>query len=118
MIAPQLRIRLKTLLKDVLCPDNRYQLAASSIGKLRMDNQVVAIVLKAVNSLPDREKNAVHLKYGLGKIPPMTHQKLAEIMGVSAARSQQIVAKGKRMMRHPVRIDKIVSLLEILSVSN
>jgi DNA-directed RNA polymerase specialized sigma24 family protein len=112
---PQHRLRLKALLKDVFVPDDRYRLAGSAIGKLRMDNQVASIVITMLNSLPDREKFAIRLRYGLDCKSRMTHRELAANMGKSPARAQQIVAKGLRMLRHPRRNDKMAGLLEAIA---
>jgi RNA polymerase sigma factor (sigma-70 family) len=59
------------------------------------------LIHKAIKSIPDKNvRNAVVLRYLHGKI----YKDIGMDMGVSRSRAQQLVYKGLRQLRHPIRV--------------
>ena len=112
---PNLRRRIKDLLKDVFGNE-------PAVERIKVDNQVASIVLQMVDSLPVREKACVCLRYGLTEAPKALGE-IAVAVGkvknpnspITKARAGQILRRGLRMMRHPVRAERIRALIDALS---
>lgn len=58
-------------------------------------------LLKGLQTLPDRMRLILSMRFGFGKYEPMTLQQIADDFGVGAERIRQIEAKALRMLRHP-----------------
>ena len=112
---PTLRRRIKELVNDVF--GNK-----PAVEKIKVDNQVASIVLQMVDSLPAREKACVCLRYGLTERPKALGE-IAVAVGkvenpnspITKARAEQMLRRGLRMMRHPVRSERIRALMDALS---
>lgn len=65
------------------------------------------VMMAAVNTLTAREKFVITRRFGLDG-PEQTHHDIGRDIGVSAARSLQIAAKGIRKLRHPHRARHMV----------
>jgi RNA polymerase sigma factor (sigma-70 family) len=102
-------------MKDVYSPDETL---TRGLAKLRMDDQIITIISKAIDSLTKREKSLLRLKYGLDGDSPLTLRQIGERIGRSAPLVQQVVARARRKLGHPVRCGKIIRLLEALAISN
>ena len=62
----------------------------------------------AVDTLTAQEKFVITRRFGLDGDHEQTHQDIGRDIGVSAARSLQIQAKGLRKLRHPFRVRKMI----------
>lgn len=96
-VTPVLRVRLKKLIKDVF----KKSPYAQVIEKLRIDNDVAFMVVEALNSLPNREKACLCLRYGITG-SKMNRTETARVLGrvkypkdaIGAARVAEITARG------------------------
>jgi RNA polymerase primary sigma factor len=68
-------------------------------------------VEQALDTLKDRERTILQLRYGLDGGAPRTLQQVAEIMGLSRERIRQIQKKALRRLRHPHHARQLRGLL-------
>jgi RNA polymerase primary sigma factor len=56
---------------------------------------------RSLLTLPDRERQVLELRYGLGSEDPMTLQKVGERMGITRERARQLEVQAIEHLRHP-----------------
>ena len=69
--------------------------------------ELTNIIIKVLNTLPNREKKVIKMRKGLDGYNEMTLQQIGNIFGLTRERIRQIEAKGMRRLRHPLRANKI-----------
>ena len=65
----------------------------------------------ALNSLTEREKQVVRLRFGLEDGRPRTLEEVGKEFNVTRERIRQIEAKALRKLRHPSRSKKLKDFL-------
>ena len=69
-------------------------------------------VRKALASLPPRERQVLHLRFGLDDGRARTLEEVGKVMGVTRERIRQIEAKALRTLRHPSRSHTLKEFIE------
>ena len=67
---------------------------------------------RALDSLPDRERKVIELRFGLKGEGPRTLEEVGRAFGVTRERIRQIEAKALRKLRHPSRAKKLKDFLD------
>ena len=80
------------------------QAASYSLLKEQLDN--------VLNTLTDRERRVLKLRFGLEDGRPHTLEEVGQIFGVTRERIRQIEAKALRKLRHPSRSKKLRDYLD------
>jgi len=80
------------------------QAASYSLLKEQLDN--------VLNTLTDRERRVLKLRFGLEDGKPHTLEEVGQIFGVTRERIRQIEAKALRKLRHPSRSRKLRDYLD------
>ena len=63
---------------------------------------------KLLSVLPDRARDVLEKRYGLGKTPETyTLEAIGQIYGITRERVRQIEAKAVRKLQHPVRARRL-----------
>ena len=78
---------------------------AYTILKEEMDN--------ILNTLTEREKRVLRLRFGIGDGYPRTLEEVGSIFNVTRERVRQIEAKALRKLRHPTRSRRLKNFLEV-----
>ena len=68
---------------------------------------------KILNTLTEREKRVLRLRFGIGDGYPRTLEEVGSIFNVTRERVRQIEAKALRKLRHPTRSRKLKNFLEM-----
>ena len=66
----------------------------------------------ALNTLTEREKDVLKLRFGLEDNKSKTLEEVGKIFGVTRERIRQIEAKALRKLRHPARSKKLRDFLD------
>jgi len=66
-----------------------------------------------LNTLTEREKRVLRLRFGIGDGYPRTLEEVGSIFNVTRERVRQIEAKALRKLRHPTRSRKLKNFLEM-----
>jgi RNA polymerase primary sigma factor len=69
-------------------------------------------LLKVLDTLTDREKRVLRLRFGLDDGRPRTLEEVGKVFNVTRERIRQIEAKALRKLRHPSRSKKLKDYLE------
>ncbi len=64
------------------------------------------LLLSAVESLPEREKSILEMRFGLGGGNAWTLEQIGSLYGVTRERIRQLEAKAFRRLRHPTRLGR------------
>lgn len=88
--------------KKAVSPANA---TAYTILKEEMDN--------ILNTLTEREKRVLRLRFGIGDGYPRTLEEVGSIFNVTRERVRQIEAKALRKLRHPIRSRRLKNFLEM-----
>ena len=70
-------------------------------------------LVQAMESLTDREKRILNLRFGLEDGAPKTLEEVGTIFKVTRERIRQIEAKALRKLKHPSRSRRLQSFLEL-----
>jgi RNA polymerase sigma factor (sigma-70 family) len=86
--------------------------------QLLVEEQVEALALRKdifelLDTLSEREKNVLILRFGLKDNFPRTLEEVGLIFGVTRERIRQIQEKALRKLRHPSRKNKIEDFYEV-----
>lgn len=76
---------------------------ASTAARLMLKEQL----LKVLETLTDREKKVIQLRFGMQDGSPKTLEEVGRIFGVTRERVRQIEAKAIRKLKHPNRIQHL-----------
>lgn len=68
---------------------------------------------KILNTLTEREKRVLRLRFGIGDGYPRTLEEVGSIFNVTRERVRQIEAKALRKLRHPTRSRRLKNFLEL-----
>ncbi|MFH1478531.1 MAG: RNA polymerase sigma factor RpoD [Candidatus Omnitrophota bacterium] len=68
---------------------------------------------KTLDTLTEREKRVLRLRFGIGDGYPRTLEEVGSIFNVTRERVRQIEAKALRKLRHPIRSRRLKSFLEM-----
>ncbi|MFC1623885.1 RNA polymerase sigma factor RpoD [Candidatus Omnitrophota bacterium] len=68
---------------------------------------------KILDTLTEREKRVLRLRFGIGDGYPRTLEEVGSIFNVTRERVRQIEAKALRKLRHPIRSRRLKNFLEI-----
>lgn len=66
-----------------------------------------------LNTLTEREKRVLRLRFGIGDGYPRTLEEVGGIFNVTRERVRQIEAKALRKLRHPIRSKRLKNFLEM-----
>ena len=88
--------------KKAVSPANA---SAYTMLKEEMDN--------ILNTLTEREKRVLRLRFGIGDGYPRTLEEVGSIFNVTRERVRQIEAKALRKLRHPIRSRRLKNFLEM-----
>ena len=88
--------------KKAVSPANA---TAYAMLKEEMDN--------TLNTLTEREKSVLRLRFGIGDGYPRTLEEVGSIFNVTRERVRQIEAKALRKLRHPIRSRRLKNFLEM-----
>jgi len=88
--------------KKAISPANA---TAYTMLKEEMDN--------ILNTLTEREKRVLRLRFGIGDGYPRTLEEVGSIFNVTRERVRQIEAKALRKLRHPTRSRRLKNFLEM-----
>jgi len=68
---------------------------------------------KILNTLTEREKRVLRLRFGIGDGYPRTLEEVGSMFNVTRERVRQIEAKALRKLRHPIRSRRLKNFLEM-----
>ena len=91
---------------DVL-PDDEKQVEETVI-----QNELHNDIMSVLDTLTEREKNVIMLRYGINAEEPMTLEEIGNIYNITRERIRQIEAKAIKKLRHPKRAEKIRSYVK------
>lgn len=69
-------------------------------------------IFEVLNTLDEREKEVILMRYGFNSKQPMTLEEIGEHFNLSKERIRQIEAKALRKLRNPIRSDKLKRFME------
>lgn len=90
-----------------LIPDNTYNPIAAALREA--DQQVILSVL---NTLTEKERDVMTLRFGIGTDNPMTLEEVGEKYNVTRERIRQIENRALKKLRHPSRSKILKSVME------
>ena len=90
-----------------LIPDNTYNPVAAALREA--DQQVILSVL---NTLTEKERDVMTLRFGIGTDNPMTLEEVGEKYNVTRERIRQIENRALKKLRHPSRSKILRSIME------
>lgn len=91
-----------------LLPDEEGQNPEQSVH----DALLGVDLLEALDELPDRERRALELRYGLVDGKNRTLEKIGQELGVTRERARQLEAQALRRLRHPNQREKLIAYWE------
>lgn len=90
-----------------LIPDNTYNPVAEAMREA--DKQVILSVL---NTLTEKERDIMTLRFGIGTDNPLTLEEVGEKYNVTRERIRQIENRALKKLRHPSRSKILKSVME------
>lgn len=90
-----------------LIPDNTYNPVANALREA--DKQTILLVL---NTLTEKEKDVMRLRFGIGTDNPLTLEEVGERYNVTRERIRQIENRALKKLRHPSRSKVLRSIME------
>ena len=96
------------------------QIPRELITESDLEDRVAASMLKdqldeVLNSLTDRERKVLDLRYGLTDGEEKTLEEVGQEFNVTRERVRQIEAKALRKLRHPSRSRKLRDYIDLMS---
>ena len=92
-----------------LVPDDEAEDPNESIFR----EQIRATIYEVLDTLDEREKEVLELRYGLIDNKPRTLDEIGQSYGLTKERIRQIESKALRKMRNPMRSAKLRTCLEV-----
>jgi len=89
--------------------DKRAMSPASATAYSMLKEQMDGVL----DTLTDREKQVLRLRFGIGDGYPRTLEEVGTIFHVTRERVRQIEAKALRKLRHPIRSKKLKNFLDL-----
>jgi len=89
--------------------DKRVLSPASATAYTMLKEQMETVL----DTLTEREKNVLRLRFGIGDGYPRTLEEVGSIFHVTRERVRQIEAKALRKLRHPIRSRKLKNFLDL-----
>lgn len=90
--------------------EDKRAASPASVTAYTMLKEQMADVL---DTLTDREKRVLRLRFGIGDGYPRTLEEVGTIFNVTRERVRQIEAKALRKLRHPIRSRKLRNFLDL-----
>ena len=90
--------------------EDKQAASPASVTAYTMLKEQMAGVL---DTLTDREKRVLRLRFGIGDGYPRTLEEVGTIFNVTRERVRQIEAKALRKLRHPIRSRKLRNFLDL-----
>ena len=88
--------------------DDRFESAVTIAEKASLSDDLRA----ALNTLTDREREVIELRFGLNDDNPRTLEEVGDMYHVTQERIRQIESKALGKLRHPTRKRKLISYIE------
>lgn len=88
--------------------DDRFESAVTIAEKASLSDDLRA----ALNTLTDREREIIELRFGLNDDNPRTLEEVGDMYHVTRERIRQIESKALGKLRHPTRKRKLISYIE------
>ena len=77
-----------------------------------MHDHLKKTIVEVLNTLDDREKQVIEMRYGLNNSRPKTLDECGEFFGLTRERIRQIEAKALRKLRNPVRANRLRACID------
>ena len=81
-------------------------------GEELSKKDVVRLIEAVLEEVSSRERKVVCLRFGIGLTQEYTLDEIGLLYDLSRERIRQIEAKALRYMKHPLRADKLIGLME------
>ena len=81
-------------------------------GEELFKKEMVGVVQEVLNDVPAKERKVVCLRFGIGLTQEYTLDEIGLLFDLSGTRIRQIEMNALRYMKHPLRADKLIGLLE------
>ena len=83
--------------------DKHFESPSARVAKTDLREQI----MKVMESLEERERNVLILRFGLNNEEPKTLEEIGAMFGLSRERIRQIEEKALRKMRNPIRSNQL-----------
>ena len=81
-------------------------------GEELFKKEMVGVVQEVLNDVPAKERKVVCLRFGIGLTQEYTLDEIGLLFDLSGTRIRQIEMNALRYMKHPLRADKLIGLME------
>ena len=81
-------------------------------GEELFKKEMVGVVQEVLNDVPAKERKVVCLRFGIGLTQEYTLDEIGLLFDLSGTRIRQIQMNALRYMKHPLRADKLIGLID------
>lgn len=85
--------------------------SCEDFGKAVYQEQVSNQIQEVLNTLEDREQEVIKMRFGIGRVNPMTLEEIGASFNLTKERIRQIEDKALRKLRNPVRANMLKGCL-------